>query len=250
MCSLVLIKVWLALWVKCSACFPPSIAQTFCMVKQHYRDNSYYSYHASFSTPWISFQLSFPLFFFFELTLASTFVFVLTTFLHPSTVLFQRQKVLYPCLWDWINPSLGPPTSVLNHWAQPLNSAWGDYGSFLSVFPLTCFLQLPYRSSIPLMPDTLCLPLLHLCRSPFWSIPLLPLHFSPCLSCLLPCPRVLQLLCVYVSRRPSLQLTGGRCQLVQRPRIFQLLLHMTVFLFHQFLNVNYNNRTNTKVRKD
>lgn len=155
MCSLVLIKVWLALWVKCSACFPPSIAQTFCMVKQHYRDNSYYSYHASFSTHWISFQLSFPLFFFFELTLASTFAFVLTTFLHPSTVLFQRQKVLYPCLWDWINPSLGPPTSVLNHWAQPLNSAWGDYGSFLSVFPLTCFLQLPYRSSIPLMPETL-----------------------------------------------------------------------------------------------
>ena len=122
---------------------------------------------------------------------------------------FSKTKS-FPPLSEGLDRSiLRPPTSALDRWAEPFNSTWGVYASFLSVFPLTCLPLPPRRSPIPLADtDTAWI---SVSRSPsftfapsLWSIPLLPLHFSPRLPGLIPCPRVLQLWCMFVCPPPSI----------------------------------------------
>lgn len=128
-----------------SACSPLRVAPAFCMVRLHYRDNSYYSHHPlavhslesarNFShssaarSPYAS-----PNFFFSPL-----FSFTLQPFfLKDNTHTHAHKNFSTPCLRDWIDPSPDLPPAILNRWPRPLNPAWGDYASFLSVFPLTC----------------------------------------------------------------------------------------------------------------
>lgn len=186
MCSATLIKFWLALCVTHSACSPLCIAQAFCMVKQHYRDNSYYSYHPNCSSPWVSF-LSLHLIHLLAHPPSPQLSLCLRHCSSPFSCSFSKTKTFSTPVWGI--GSIHPHTSRQS--PRPLGRTIKLHMGGLRLVPL-------------------CIPLV----------------LSSSASPSLPCPRVLQLLCVFlhvcVCPRPSLQLAGGRCQLTHGHRIVWL----------------------------
>lgn len=161
----------------------------FCMVKLHYQANSYYPTSPTglpLGSPLSFLHLSLSCGRLSLAQLSSVFSFIL----QPNFL--NNLKVLYP-LKRMDRSILRPPTSTLDCWAIPLNSAWGDYTFSPLLSPWLVLLCFPVTSFPPILladimitalSDLLCLGRLILFDRYLFSV-VLP-HLSGPLSC--PCP--------------------------------------------------------------